>query len=234
MALQNQYEELDGVNQTWQAFYDNQMNSLQTKFNDYISFDDEANFDDIMHLIATKFEQQDQHENTNESLAGNRAETSTRSLISRHFAATDEFQAQIDALNERLMDSQGMEPLWKEKIFHLEEDCERFERQSKDHQNSIDELRNQLHLLSDENQQLKQDKAMIREENDVLVNDSLASKRHAVQLEREASPQNRTLNLWQISSRHAFDTLLCSFTIVHRFREANQQNSSSSHAHRRS
>ena len=230
VALQNQYEELDGLNQTWQSFYDNQMNLLQTKFNDYISFDDEANFDDIIHLIASKLEQQRQHEKNSTTLAGNRAGQGKRSFISLHCLATDASRENTDVLTERLTNSQTNEHLLKEQIFNLEEDCRRFEQQSNGHQKSIDELKTHLHLLSDENQQLKQDNTMLREENDVLISDTLALRSHAVQLQRQASPQNRTC----IFSRYTFNTSICSFTIDHRFCQANQQSSNSSHAHRRS
>lgn len=60
ILLQNQCTQLDIANRTWQLFYDNQMNLLKNKFKDYFEFDNNDTFDQMIDMIATEFEQQNQ------------------------------------------------------------------------------------------------------------------------------------------------------------------------------
>ncbi len=57
--LQNQYTQLDNANRAWQIFYDNQIDLLKTKFQDYIQLDDNPNFEQIIQLIVTKLGKQE-------------------------------------------------------------------------------------------------------------------------------------------------------------------------------
>lgn len=54
--LQNQCTQLDTANRAWQIFYGNQINLLKDKFKDFIQFDDNLNFEDIIQLIASELE----------------------------------------------------------------------------------------------------------------------------------------------------------------------------------
>ncbi len=52
--LQSQCTQLDNANRAWQTFYDNQIDLLKTKFQDYIQFDDNLNFEQIIELIVAE------------------------------------------------------------------------------------------------------------------------------------------------------------------------------------
>ncbi len=52
--LQSQCTQLDNANRAWQTFYDNQIDLLKTKFEDYIQFDDNISFEQIIELIVTE------------------------------------------------------------------------------------------------------------------------------------------------------------------------------------
>ncbi len=52
--LQSQCTQLDSANRAWQTFYDNQIDLLKTKFREYIQFDDNLNFEQIIELIVTE------------------------------------------------------------------------------------------------------------------------------------------------------------------------------------
>ncbi len=54
VLLQNQYAQLENANRAWQTFYDNQIDLLKNKFQDYIQFDDNPDFEQIIQLIATE------------------------------------------------------------------------------------------------------------------------------------------------------------------------------------
>ncbi|CAF4691400.1 unnamed protein product, partial [Rotaria sp. Silwood2] len=64
ILLENQYTQLDNANRAWQQFYDNQIDLLKNKFKDYLVFDENLNFDQIIQIIATKFDEQ-KHLKTN-------------------------------------------------------------------------------------------------------------------------------------------------------------------------
>ncbi len=58
LLLQNQCTQLDNANRAWKQFYDNQMDLIKNKFQDYLDFDENLNFDQIFQIIATEFQQQ--------------------------------------------------------------------------------------------------------------------------------------------------------------------------------
>jgi hypothetical protein len=49
---------LNNANRAWQLFYDNQIDLLKNQLKDFIHFDHELSFDQIIQLIITRFEQQ--------------------------------------------------------------------------------------------------------------------------------------------------------------------------------
>jgi hypothetical protein len=58
LVLQNQCTQFDNANRAWQQFYDNQLNFLKNQFKDYLDFDKDLNFDQIIRTIATELEKQ--------------------------------------------------------------------------------------------------------------------------------------------------------------------------------
>jgi len=58
ILLQNQCTQLDNANRAWQQFYDNQMEMIKNQFKDYLDFDKNLNFDQIIQMIASEFQKQ--------------------------------------------------------------------------------------------------------------------------------------------------------------------------------
>lgn len=57
VVLQNQCTELDNANRAWQSFYDQQIEIVKNKLQEYISFTDNSTFDEMIQLIVDEFEQ---------------------------------------------------------------------------------------------------------------------------------------------------------------------------------
>jgi regulator of replication initiation timing len=77
----------------------------------------------------------------------------------------------------------------------LENECQTLEQQLKDHQYSIDSFKNNFELISNENEQLKQQFNELQETNDLLMNNNQNLK---YQLERPSSPFVSQENFKQI------------------------------------
>ncbi|CAF4622746.1 unnamed protein product, partial [Rotaria socialis] len=148
-ALQNHCTQLDIANRTWQLFYDNQIDLLKEKFNIYINIDNNQSFDQIIQLIAMQFEQQKQF-NENIQLGIN--------------------QDNFDLLKQQLIKSQEKEQSLSQQIYTLEEECQNLEEQLKESQYSIDSLKTNLQLVSNENEQLKQQYDDLQQKSSLLTN----------------------------------------------------------------
>ncbi|CAF2189339.1 unnamed protein product, partial [Rotaria magnacalcarata] len=148
-ALQNQCTQLDIANRAWQLFYDNQIALLKDKFNDYINIDNNQSFDQIIQLIATQFEQQKQF---NENIQ------------------LDINQDNFDLLKQQLIKSQENEQSLNQQIFTLQEEYQNFKEKLKESQYSIDSLKTNLQLVSNENEQLKQQYDDLQQKSSFLTN----------------------------------------------------------------
>ncbi|CAF1445601.1 unnamed protein product, partial [Rotaria sp. Silwood1] len=149
MVLQNQCTELDAANRAWQLFFDNQINLLKDRLKDYIHFDNNENFDQIIQLIVIKFQQQKQF-NENISL--------------------DTTKDDLDLLKKQINNYQDNEQSLNEQILSLEEECQKLEQQLKENQYSIDSLKTNLQLTLNENEQLKQQYDELQQKNNILIN----------------------------------------------------------------
>ncbi|CAF5061045.1 unnamed protein product, partial [Rotaria sp. Silwood1] len=61
ILLENQCIQLDNANRAWQQFYDNQIDLLKNKFKDHLDFHKNLDFDQILQIIATKLDEQNNH-----------------------------------------------------------------------------------------------------------------------------------------------------------------------------
>ena len=60
ILLKTQCTELDNANRAWQQFYQNQIDLLKNQLKDYLDFDQNLNFDQIIQIIAVELEQKKQ------------------------------------------------------------------------------------------------------------------------------------------------------------------------------
>ncbi|CAF3671069.1 unnamed protein product [Adineta steineri] len=58
LLLQNQCTQLDTANRAWQLFYSEQINVIKNKLKDYMNFDSDATFDQIIQLITEELQKQ--------------------------------------------------------------------------------------------------------------------------------------------------------------------------------
>ncbi|CAF1477950.1 unnamed protein product, partial [Rotaria sordida] len=173
ILLENQYIQLDNANQAWQQFYDNQIDLLKNKFKDYFDFDKNLNFDQIIQIIATKFDEQNY----------------TKTNIPSEITTINN----IDFSDKSLVDTQQ-----NNQILSLQEEIKCLEQQLKDNQYLIDSLKNNLQLITQENLQLTKQYNEIQQKNDLLIKDN-----HNLtnQLENQSIPlDSQQENVLQLST----------------------------------
>ncbi|CAF3904832.1 unnamed protein product, partial [Rotaria sp. Silwood1] len=184
MVLQNQCTELDAANRAWQLFFDNQINLLKDRLKDYIHFDNNENFDQIIQLIVIKFQQQKQF-NENISL--------------------DTTKDDLDLLKKQINNYQDNEQSLNEQILSLEEECQKLEQQLKENQYSIDSLKTNLQLTLNENEQLKQQYDELQQKNNILINMNHNLINQLNEYEQQSShfdPQDTSKQMIQKEIRH--------------------------------
>jgi len=55
ILLQNQCTQLDQANRAWQLFYENQIDLIRNQFKDYLDFDKNLDFNQIIQIIVSEF-----------------------------------------------------------------------------------------------------------------------------------------------------------------------------------
>jgi chromosome segregation ATPase len=94
----------------------------------------------------------------------------------------------VNLLKKQLTDSQENEQLLNQQIITLQSECQTLEQQLKDHQYSMVSLKTNLQLLSNENEQFKQQYEELQQKNDVLINTNHDLTNRLNDLERQPSP----------------------------------------------
>ncbi|CAF1375878.1 unnamed protein product, partial [Rotaria sordida] len=182
--LQNQCTELDAANRAWQLFYDNQIDLLKDKLKDYINFNHNENFDQIIQLIVVQFEQQKQF-NENISL--------------------DTTKDNVDLLKNQINNFQDNEQLLNQQILTLQQECQNLEQQLKENQLNIDSFKTNLQLTLNENEQLKQDYDELQQKNNLLINTNQDLENQLNEYEQQSShieSQDTSKQMIQKEIRH--------------------------------
>ncbi|CAF1445487.1 unnamed protein product, partial [Rotaria sordida] len=182
--LQNQCTELDAANRAWQLFYDNQIDLLKDKLKDYINFNHNENFDQIIQLIVVQFEQQKQF-NENISL--------------------DTTKDNLDLLKNQINNFQDNEQLLNQQILTLQQECQNLEQQLKENQLNIDSFKTNLQLTLNENEQLKQDYDELQQKNNLLINTNQDLENQLNEYEQQSSyieSQDTSKQMIQKEIRH--------------------------------
>ncbi|CAF3466351.1 unnamed protein product [Rotaria sp. Silwood2] len=196
ILLENQYTQLDNANRAWQQFYDNQIDLLKNKFKDYLDFDENLNFDQIIQIIATKLDEQ-KHLKTNIPSDDRiyRVIKSSVIILSMIFVhiIIDLLTLGTTINKDNILDISPVDTQSNNQIINLQEEIKCLEQQLKDDLDLIDSLKNNFQLITQENVQLTKQYDEIQQKNDLLSKENHNLTNRLNQLENQSfsfdSPQ---------------------------------------------
>ncbi|UJR33572.1 hypothetical protein I4U23_021010 [Adineta vaga] len=128
VLLQNQCGELDSANRAWQLFYNQQIDVVKNKLKDYISFNDNSTFDEIIQIIVDEFEQISQFTDNSQ----------TESIVNN-----------FDSLKKQLKDNQHFIESLNNRLQNLTDENEHIKQQNEEYQRKNDLLISSTQSLTD-------------------------------------------------------------------------------------
>ncbi|CAF1495089.1 unnamed protein product, partial [Rotaria sp. Silwood1] len=180
ILLENQCIQLDNANRAWQQFYDNQIDLLKNKFKDHLDFHKNLDFDQILQIIATKLDEQNNRMKINIP-----SETTTTTT-------------NIDVSEKSLLN-----PEQNNQILNLQEEIQCLEQQLNEDQYLIDSLKNNFQLITQENIQLTKKYDEIQQKNNLLIKDNDNLTNQLNELKNQSFPlDSQQENNLQLSNDH--------------------------------
>ncbi|CAF1066100.1 unnamed protein product [Adineta ricciae] len=180
VVLQNQCTELDNANRAWQSFYDQQIEIVKNKLQEYISFTENSTFDEMIQLIVDEFEQMTQLTDNSQS---------------------DSMANNLDSIKKELSDSHENGKDLRQQISTLQYDCQNFEQRLKDNQYFIESLNSRLKDLTEENEQVKRQAEEYQQKNELLLSDNLNLTSRLTDFERTGTPSDMSTSILQKQAR---------------------------------